>query len=409
MNLKLLVVFIATVSMACGTKNVPSTAVPVVESETAKLPAAPLLCGAERMGEYLPAIKGKRVALVVNHTSMVGQTHLADTLRALGISIAAIFAPEHGFRGAADAGEKITDGKDPATGIPLLSLYGKKRKPSAEDLSNVDWVIFDIQDVGLRYYTYISTLHYVMESCAENNKPLLILDRPNPNGHFIDGPLREKGFESFVGMHPVPIVHGMTVGEYGRMINGEGWLPGGAQCRLEVVTCSGYDHNTLYQLPIKPSPNLPDMRSIYLYTSTCFFEGTVASEGRGTPTPFQVYGHPDSGTGDYYFTPAAMPGAQNPKLLGKRCRGYNLSVVPLEELSAMRRIDLSHLLRFYQAFPDKGNFFLPSNFIDKLAGSSALREQVIAGKSEAEIRATWQEGLDRYRSMRAKYLLYKDF
>lgn len=395
--------------MACGTKNVPSTAVPVVESETAKLPAAPLLCGAERMGEYLPAIKGKRVALVVNHTSMVGQTHLADTLRALGISIAAIFAPEHGFRGAADAGEKITDGKDPATGIPLLSLYGKKRKPSAEDLSNVDWVIFDIQDVGLRYYTYISTLHYVMESCAENNKPLLILDRPNPNGHFIDGPLREKGFESFVGLHPVPIVHGMTVGEYGRMINGEGWLPGGAQCRLEVVTCSGYDHNTLYQLPIKPSPNLPDMRSIYLYTSTCFFEGTVASEGRGTPTPFQVYGHPDSGTGDYYFTPAAMPGAQNPKLLGKRCRGYNLSVVPLEELSAMRRIDLSHLLRFYQAFPDKGNFFLPSNFIDKLAGSSALREQVIAGKSEAEIRATWQEGLDRYRSMRAKYLLYKDF
>ena len=361
------------------------------------------------MGEYLPAIKGKRVALVVNHTSMVGQTHLADTLRALGISISAIFAPEHGFRGAADAGEKITDGKDPATGIPLLSLYGKKRKPSAEDLSNVDWVIFDIQDVGLRYYTYISTLHYVMESCAENNKPLLILDRPNPNGHFIDGPLREKGFESFVGMHPVPIVHGMTVGEYGRMINGEGWLPDGAQCRLEVVTCSGYDHNTLYQLPIKPSPNLPDMRSIYLYTSTCFFEGTVASEGRGTPTPFQVYGHPDSGTGDYYFTPAAMPGAQNPKLLGKRCRGYNLSVVPLEELSAMRRIDLSHLLRFYQAFPDKGNFFLPSNFIDKLAGSSALREQVIAGKSEAEIRATWQEGLDRYRSMRAKYLLYKDF
>lgn len=395
--------------MACGTKNVTTAVVPTVESATATLPAAPLLCGAERMSEYLPAIKGKRVALVVNHTSMVGQTHLADTLRALGISIAAIFAPEHGFRGAADAGEKITDGKDPATGIPLLSLYGKKRKPSAEDLSNVDWVIFDIQDVGLRYYTYISTLHYVMESCAENNKPLLILDRPNPNGHFIDGPLREKGFESFVGMHPVPIVHGMTVGEYGRMINGEGWLPAGAQCRLEVVTCSGYDHNTLYQLPIKPSPNLPDMRSVYLYTSTCFFEGTVASEGRGTPTPFQVYGHPDSGTGDYYFTPAAMPGAQNPKLLGKRCRGYNLSVVPLEELSAMRRIDLSHLLRFYQAFPDKGNFFLPSNFIDKLAGSSALREQVIAGKSEAEIRATWQEGLDRYRSMRAKYLLYKDF
>lgn len=361
------------------------------------------------MDAYLPVIKGKNVALVVNHTSMVGKTHLADTLRALGVSISAIFAPEHGFRGAADAGEKITDGKDPATGIPLLSLYGKKRKPSAEDLRNVDWVIFDIQDVGLRYYTYISTLHYVMESCAENNKPLLILDRPNPNGHFIDGPLREQGFESFVGMHPVPIVHGMTVGEYGRMINGEGWLHGGAQCRLEVVTCSGYDHNTLYQLPIKPSPNLPDMRSIYLYTSTCFFEGTVASEGRGTPTPFQVYGHPDSGTGDYYFTPVAMPGAQTPKLMGQRCRGYNLSVVPLEELSAMRRIDLSHLLRFYQAFPDKGNFFLPSNFIDKLAGSSALREQIIAGKSEAEIRATWQEGLDKYRSTRAKYLLYKDF
>lgn len=409
MNLKLLLAFIAIISIACGTKNVPTSIAPAIAPAVELPSATPLLCGAERMDAYLPLLKGKKVALVVNHTSMVGPTHLADTLRALGISIQAIFAPEHGFRGAADAGEKITDGKDPSTGIPLLSLYGQKRKPSADDLRNVDWVIFDIQDVGLRYYTYISTLHYVMESCAENNKPLMILDRPNPNGHFIDGPMREKGFESFVGMHPVPVVHGMTVGEYGRMINGEGWLPGAAKCRLEVVTCSGYDHNTLYQIPIKPSPNLPDMRSIYLYASTCFFEGTVASEGRGTPTPFQVYGHPDSGTGDYYFTPASMPGAQSPKLLGKRCRGYNLSVTPIEELSALRRIDLSHLIRFYQAFPDKENFFLPSKFIDKLAGSSALREQITAGKTEAEIRATWQEGLAQYRSIRAKYLLYKDF
>lgn len=360
------------------------------------------------MEAYLPLLEGNTVALVVNQTSTLGLVHLADTLLERGVAVKAIFAPEHGFRDFADAGQKIQDGKDPQTGVPIISLYGQKRKPSAEDLRGVDWVIFDIQDVGVRYYTYISTMHNVMEACAENGKPLLLLDRPNPNGHYTDGPILQKGFESFVGMHPVPIVHGMTVGEYAQMINGEGWLPDKAKCELRIITCTGYDHKTFYELPVRPSPNLPDMRSIYLYPSTCLFEGTVASEGRGTPTPFQVYGHPDSGTGDSYFTPRSLPGASNPKLLGKRCRGFDLSATPIDSLRALRRVDISHVIRMYQAFPDKEGFFLKSLFFDKLAGGSALREQIIAGKSEAEIRAGWQDGLAKYREMRKKYLLYTD-
>lgn len=367
-----------------------------------------LRTGAERMDMYLSKIKGKRVAMVVNQTSMVGSVHLADTLKALGISIKAIFAPEHGFRGAADAGEKVVDGKDASTGIPLLSLYGARKKPSSEDLSGVDVLIFDIQDVGLRYYTYISTLHYVMEACAEHRVSLMVLDRPNPNGHFVDGPVLEEGYESFVGKHRIPVVHGMTIGEYARMINGEGWLPGKAKCSLDVIPCTGYDHRTFYQLPVKPSPNLPDMRSIYLYASTCFFEGTVASEGRGTPTPFQVYGHPESGTGDYYFTPESLPGAREPKLLGQRCRGFNLSKKSLSELQQTGRIDLSYLLNFYKAFPDKDNFFIKTGFFDKLAGNNKLRHQIIAGKSEAEIRATWQDGIVQFKKLRKPYLLYKE-
>ncbi|MBX2927656.1 MAG: DUF1343 domain-containing protein [Saprospiraceae bacterium] len=407
MNLKIFVAIAVLFVLACGSQvsNAPAASLPVPKPTG----ALPLRTGAERMEEYLPLLKDKTVALVVNHTSTVGLVHLADTLRARGIAIKAIFAPEHGFRGAADAGEKIKDGKDPATGIPILSLYGQKRKPSVEDLAGVDWVIFDIQDVGVRYYTYISTMHHVMEACAENGKPLMILDRPNPNGHYVDGPILQKGFESFVGMHPVPIVHGMTVGEYAQMLNGEGWLPGGLKCELRIIACSGYDHKTFYTLPARPSPNLPDMRSIYLYPSTCLFEGTPFSEGRGTPTPFQVYGHPDSGTGDYYFTPQSVSGAAKPKLLGQRCRGYDLSATPLDELRRLQRVDLSHIIRMYQAFPDKENFFLKSNFFDKLAGNSALREQIKAGKSEADIRAGWQDGLERYRTMRKPYLLYEDF
>lgn len=372
------------------------------------LPGQTLRIGAERMELYLSKIKGRQIAMVVNQTSMVGNTHLADTLKSLGISIKAIFAPEHGFRGAADAGEKVVDGKDPSTGIPVLSLYGARKKPTEEDLSGVDILIFDIQDVGLRYYTYISTLHYVMEACAEHGVQLMILDRPNPNGHFVDGPVLEPGYESFVGKHHIPVVHGLTIGEYARMINGEGWLPGKVQCSLEVIACSGYNHKTFYMLPIKPSPNLPDMRSIYLYASTCFFEGTVASEGRGTPTPFQVYGHPESGIGDYYFTPQSLPGAKEPKLLGQRCRGFDLSQIPIHKLQQLSRIDLSYLLKFYRAFPDKDNFFLKTGFFDKLAGNSKLREQIVAGKSEKEIRDSWQEGLINFKKQRKPYLLYPE-
>ena len=300
-KLNLFVGFLLFFQINCGN----STQLPVEE-----LPEKPenVIVGAERTAAYLPLIKDKKVGLVVNQTSTIGKVHLVDSLVRLGIDIQAVFAPEHGFRGEADAGAKITDGKDPKTGVSIISLYGKKRKPGAEDLKGLDWVIFDIQDVGARFYTYISTMHYVMEACAEHNVPFLVLDRPNPNGHYVDGPVRESEYQSFVGMHEIPVVHGMTVGEYAQMVNAEGWLTKGMQCKLKVVTCENYDHKTAYELPIKPSPNLPNIRSIYLYPSLCFFEGTVASVGRGTDTQFQVYGHPDyAQTAPHVFMPVSKP------------------------------------------------------------------------------------------------------
>lgn len=364
--------------------------------------------GAGRVGEYLPSLLGQNVALVVNHTSTINGTHLADTLPAMGIPVRVIFAPEHGFRGEADAGEKITDDRDPKTGIPIISLYGKKKKPSAADLKGVDWVIFDIQDVGARFYTYILTMHYVMEACAENGVRMMIFDRPNPNGHYIDGPVLKPGYESFVGIHPIPIVHGLTVGELAGMINGEYWLRDSLQCSLTVVPVSNYSHKRPYELPIKPSPNLPNIRSIYLYPSLCLFEGTVVSVGRGTDKQFQVYGHPDATIGDYYFTPEPKPGAGQPPLLGQRCRGFDLSNLSPDSLFRVSQIDLSRLIDFYRAYPDKSAFFLKNNFIDKLAGSDELRKQIAAGKTEEEIRASWQADLVRFRQLRAKYLLYPD-
>ena len=259
--------------------------------------------GAARIDKYFDLINNKNIALVVNQTSTIGETHLADTLQQLGITIKTIFAPEHGFRGKADAGEKVVDGIDLKTGIPLLSLYGKNKKPKPAQLAGIDVVIFDIQDVGARFYTYISTMHYVMEACAENGVEVLVLDRPNPNGHYVDGPILDPAYQSFVGMHPIPIVHGMTIAEYARMVNGEGWLKAGIQCDLSTIPCENYNHETVYELPIKPSPNLPNNRSIYLYPSLCFFEGTTISVGRGTNTQFQVYGHSDLAIGDYEFTP----------------------------------------------------------------------------------------------------------
>lgn len=381
-------------------------------SSSAPAPAAAeVIVGAARLGEYLPMLRGKTVALVVNQTSLVGRSHLVDTLLANSIKIQAIFSPEHGFRGEADAGEKITDARDPQTGIPLLSLYGAKRKPSAEDLASVDWVIFDIQDVGARFYTYISTMAYVMDACAENGVRFMVLDRPNPNGHYVDGPIRKPGYESFVGLHAVPVVHGLTIGEYARLVNGEGWLESGKNADLTVIPCQNYDHKTFYELPVRPSPNLPDMRSIYLYPSTCFFEGTVASEGRGTRAPFQIFGHPDypAGAGSFSFTPEPMFGARQPKLEGQLCHGYDLSALPLDQLRQEARINLSYLINFYRNFPDKDNFFLKNNWIDKLAGTSSVREQIVAGKDEEAIRAGWAEELAAFKAVRKKYLLYPDF
>lgn len=364
--------------------------------------------GAEQMAMYYPMIKGKGLGLVVNQTSTVGERHLVDSLLELDADIKAIFAPEHGFRGKADAGAHIESGKDAITGLPIVSIYGKNKKPSAEQLKDIDIMIFDIQDVGARFYTYISTLHYVMEACAENNIPLLVLDRPNPNGFYVDGPVLEPEYSSFIGKHEIPVVHGMSIGEYAKMINGEGWLTDQVQCELEVIPCVNYTHSMTYDLPIKPSPNLPNHRSILLYPSICFFEGTNVSLGRGTNTQFQVLGHPDLTDYTYTFTPKPMEGAQSPKLNGSKCYGLDLSEYSIDYLKGNAKLDLKWLLEIYEAYPDKENFFLKNLFFDKLAGSDQLRKQIIAGLSEEEIRASWAMDLDHFKAKRAKYLIYPE-
>jgi uncharacterized protein YbbC (DUF1343 family) len=364
-------------------------------------------CGADQSHLYLPMLKGKRVGLVVNQTAQVGKVHLVDFLKSKQVTITGIFAPEHGFRGDHSAGEKVKTNVDPKTGITVYSLYGNQKKPSREVLAKMDVLIFDIQDVGARFYTYISTLHYVMEACAENNKTLIILDRPNPNGHYIDGPILDTAFKSFVGMHPVPVVHGCTIAEYALMINGEGWLKNKAQCKLEVIKIKNYKHWDAYQLPIRPSPNLPNMSSVYLYPSLCFFEGTNYSIGRGTPYPFQFVGKPDCSIGSDSLIPKNLPGiADHPPHEGKLCIGFNLTEYGKQVAFHSKQINLFWLLDLYKNDADKANFFTP--FFDKLAGTDQLRKQIIAGKSEAEIRATWQEGLDQYRKKRMRYLMYAD-
>ena len=294
-----------------------------------------MLTGAERTSYYLPLLKGKNIGLVVNQTSIIGKVHLVDSLIQLGLNVKKIFAPEHGFRGNADAGEKISDSKDAKTGVPIISIYGSKKAPEKADLEGIDILIFDIQDVGTRFYTYISTLHYVMLSCADNNVPLIVFDRPNPNGHFIDGPMLDLAYQSFVGMHPIPVVHGMTIGEYAQMINGENWLEVNKRTNLQVVSCLNYKHSDIYNLPIPPSPNLPNMRSIYLYPSICYFEGTQISLGRGTNKQFQVLGAPNLNAGDFTFTPEPKPGAMNPPQLGKLCRGMDLSGLQELQIKAL--------------------------------------------------------------------------
>ena len=364
-----------------------------------------LILGIERTEEYFPQLHGKRVGLVVNHTSVFPNgTHLADSLLSRGIRVKAIFAPEHGFRGMADAGAHIANGKDEKTGLPVISLYGKNKKPSADQLAELDILIFDIQDVGVRYYTYASTMHYVMEACAENGKLCILLDRPNPNGHYVDGPVLDRKFASFVGLNPVPVVHGLTSGELALMINGEGWLQGNKRSQLTVIPCLGYAHSMSYSLPVKPSPNLPNLQSVLLYPSICLFEPTIVSVGRGTDTQFQVIGAPGKNYGKYAFTPVSKPGAMDPPNKGKVCYGYDLRAVNARK----EKFTLKYVIDFYRKTPDPSKFFTSASFFDKLAGTDQIRKMIEEGKSEKEIRKWFEPALNDFKIIRKKYLLYPD-
>lgn len=362
-----------------------------------------LIIGNQRMNLYLDSLRGKRVAIVANQSSVINRTHLVDSLLALGITIQKVFAPEHGFRGTADAGEKIWSHKDPVTGLPIVSLYGNNKKPRADQLWDVDIVLFDIQDVGVRFYTYISTLHYVMEACAENKKPLIVLDRPNPNAHYIDGPVREPEHSSFIGMHPVPIVYGMTIGEYALMINGEFWLHNDVICQLYVVPCKNYNHKMKFEIPIAPSPNLRTDLAITLYPSLCFFEATTVSVGRGTERPFEMYGHPNFRQTNYAFIPMPTTGAKEPLWQNKICNGYDLRTV---QRKRAYEINLNWLINARDQLGDSVTFIDQRNFFDRLAGTSELRKQLAAGMSAKEIKATWKPGIDQFTKIRQKYLIY---
>ncbi|MDL2265018.1 DUF1343 domain-containing protein [Parabacteroides sp. OttesenSCG-928-G21] len=367
-----------------------------------------LKLGAERLEQVCELLEGKRVGLVVNQTSVLedGNVHLLDALIDKRINVVKVFAPEHGFRGTADAGEYVSDSKDQKTGIPIISIYGRNRKPTSQQMANLDVVVFDIQDVGARFYTYISTMHYVMEACAENNKECIVLDRPNPND-FVDGPMMKEGFESFVGMHHIPLLHGLTVGELALMINGEKWLKSNPDtCKLQVVTMENWKHGDSYWLPVKPSPNLPSVQSIRLYPSLCLFEATNISVGRGTYFPFEVLGFPDPKYGTFTFTPVSLPGFDtNPLQKDKTCYG-----VDLRELPFAGGFTLRFFLEFYEkAGKDQAFFFSRPDWFDTLTGSKEMRLQIIKGMSEEEIRATWQADLSAYKEMRKKYLLYPDY
>ena len=367
-----------------------------------------ILPGIYAMDLIVATLSGKRVALIANHTSMIGDTHLVDTLLGSGIKVVKVFASEHGFRGDAPDGETIDNTIDPKTGIPILSLYGKTKKPTPEMLEDVDVILFDIQDVGTRFYTFISTMHYAMEAAAENNLEMVVLDRPNPNGFYVDGPVLDPKFKSFVGMHPIPVVHGMTLGECAKMINGEGWLKDGVQCDLKIVECQNYTHQSLYQLPIAPSPNLPDMESIYWYPSLCFLEGTSVSVGRGTPTPFTIIGEPGNTGGNFKFTPVSIKNASvNPLHKGEECIGYNLSG-KLDFANLPDSLQLSWLIRMYNETGNKSKFFRKDGYFDLLAGTDALRIALVAGKSEKEIREEWQKDLNAFKEKRAIYLIYTE-
>ena len=358
--------------------------------------------GADQTEKYLPLLKEKKVGVIANHTSIIGQTHLVDSLISMGVQVVKVFSPEHGFRGNADAGAHIEDGVDSKTGLPIVSLYGKNRKPSDDMMQGIDIMVFDIQDVGVRFYTYISTMHYTMEASAENNIPYIVLDRPNPNGMFVDGPvLTNPDLKSFVGMHPIPIVHGLTVGELAEMINGEKWLKDGIQSNLTVIPVLNYDHSMSYSLPVKPSPNLPNDQSIKLYPSICLFEGTVISVGRGTYDAFQLIGHPElKNNYEFAFTPESIEGmASSPKYQNQECFG-----IDLRNNTTVKGFSLHYLITFYKQFPRKNEFF--NSYFPKLAGTNELQKQIEAGISEEDIRKSWEPDLNSFKELRKKYLIY---
>jgi uncharacterized protein YbbC (DUF1343 family) len=373
--------------------------------EPKKMQVEPAKTGAERTEYYIPLLKGKSCAITTNHTAVIGSVRLVDSLVKSGIVIKKIFSPEHGYRGNIAEGVNIGNDLDSTTGIPIVSLYGKNKKPLPADMQGIDVMIFDIQDVGVRFYTYISTLHYVMEACAENHMPLMVLDRPNPLGHYTDGPVLRPGYESFVGMHPIPIVYGLTIGELAGMINGEGWLGNKMKCNLNIIPCSGYTHNSRYQLPVNPSPNLQSMEAIYLYPSIALFEGTIMNVGRGTPFSFRVFGHPEYPVHEFYYKPEASPVNKIPKHRELLCYGTDLRDIPMDSLRNMSRIDLSWLIRAYKTM-NRSDFFLP--FFDKLAGTDALRRQIESGWNDEKIRESWEPDLEKFRVVRKKYLLYPD-
>lgn len=366
----------------------------------------PIKVGAQQTDLYFPLLEQKNIAVVANQTSLIGAVHLVDSLLNSGINVSIVFSPEHGFRGTADAGELINNTQDAKTGLPIVSLYGNHKKPTASDLSGIDLVVFDIQDVGVRFYTYISTLHYVMEACAENQIPLLVLDRPNPNGFYVDGPVLDTALRSFVGMHPVPLVHGMTIGEYALMINGEGWLANGMHCGLQVISCKNYQHKYRYELPVKPSPNLPNKQAVLLYPSLALFEGTVVSVGRGTDFPFQVYGHPKL-TGNFEFIPQSKAGAKKPKLENELCRGKDLRQTDCENNLNGSVFTFAYLIEAYGELQNQTAFF--NSFFAKLAGTHELQKQIENGWSEAEIRQSWEPALSQFQTIRSRYLLYEDY
>jgi uncharacterized protein YbbC (DUF1343 family) len=431
-------------SGTAGSQSTASTAAhSPAQPDLPALPAASrILTGADQLDQYLPLLQGQSVAVFANATSVIGNTHLVDTLVKLGIHIRKIFSPEHGFRGDADAGAKVGNQTDPATGIPVISLYGSKTKPTADDLADVDVLLYDVQDVGVRFYTYIASMQRLLEAAIGNNRPLIILDRPDPNGSYVDGPVLDTKFRSFVGMQPIPVVYGMTIGEYARMLIGEQWLDPAVtnqlntihainqsadridslmralqkrpvsihlnDFRLIVIPCTNYTHKSKYILPVRPSPNLPDMQAVYLYPSLCLFEGTPISLGRGTSRPFQQFGSPSFPSESYTFTPASMPGARNPPLLGQLCNGFDLSQINVAKETG-NRFSLKWILKAWSLYPDKAHFFNGNgSTFDRLAGSAILEEQIRQGLTEEEIRKSWEPALSNFKRIRKKYLIYAD-